>query len=159
MKHLWISALAIAMMSTPALACPLKPIAARAQDTQMPQDDEPSVLFVQSGEGLEVTEETITLVEPSPEITWVKDRPERRVGQMSNQEFASLWDEYRFTDDPPNAVVNVDGRHPVIVVLRDITVGANTITYDYELLSGHLPSESSPTMIVIDGVICYYYPH
>ena len=162
MKRLWISVLAIAMMSTPALAeCPLEPIAASAQTMEMPEGGEPSVLFVQSSEGLEVTEETITLVKPSPETTWVKDWPERKVGQESNQSFATFWDEWdegdSFADNPPNAAVTVAGHHPVIVVLTDITVGANTITYDYELLSGSFPSESSPTTIVIDGILCYYY--
>ena len=162
MKRFWISALAIAMMSTPALAeCPLKPIAASAQTMEMPEGGEPSVLFVQSSEGLQVTEETITLVDPLPETTWVKDWPERKVGQESNQSFATFWDEWEerdsFADNPPNAVINVRGHRPVIVVLTDITVGAETITYNYELLSGRFPSESLPTTVVIDGIICYYY--
>lgn len=162
MKHLWISVLAIAMMSTPALAeCPLEPIPASAQNMEMPEGGEPSVLFVQSSEGLEVTDETITLVKPSPETIWVKDWPERKVGQESNQSFATFWDEWEerdsFADNPPNAVVNVRGHHPVIVFLTDITIGAETIIYNYELLSGRFPSESLPTTIVIDGIICYYY--
>ncbi|MEM1130568.1 MAG: hypothetical protein AAGH83_08595 [Pseudomonadota bacterium] len=143
LKSIQISVLTVAMASTPALAQD----AASAR-----QDSERFFLFLQSGEGLKVTEETITLVNPIGETTWVTNRPERNVGQISNQRFATAWDEGEnsFAADPPNAVVTVSGDPPAIVVLTDISVGSDEISYDYELLSGEFGDKSGPTTILID---------
>ena len=126
---------------------------ASAQDSDVPdQTRPPSYFFVQSGKSLEVTSETITLVDARSKTTSITDRPDRIVDQLSNETFAARWDEGEdsFADDPPNAVVMVGGHRPVIVVLTDIAVSANRITYDYELLHGRFPYKSAPTTIVID---------
>ncbi|MEM1130569.1 MAG: hypothetical protein AAGH83_08600 [Pseudomonadota bacterium] len=143
LKGFQISVLTVAMASAPALA--------QDADTAK-QDSERSFLFAQSGEGLTVTEETIALVKPFGKTTWVTNRPERDVGQISNERFASAWDEGEnsFAADPPNAVITVAGRLSAIVVLTDISVGSDEISYDYELMSGDLGEKSAPTTILID---------
>ena len=64
-----------------------------------------SVLFVQNGTGGTLSEGTLTLTGVSSRTGWFTDRPYRKAGQVSTEEFLSNWDEgdNPFSEDPPNA--------------------------------------------------------
>ena len=63
------------------------------------------LLFVQSSDGGELTESTLTLSRVSDNTGWFSDRPFRAAGQATTEEFISLWDEgdNSFADVLPNA--------------------------------------------------------
>ena len=66
--------------------------------------DEPEVLFVQTSEGARLTGARLTLISPSQWTGWFTDRPDREAGQISTEEFLTLWNEREsvFADDPPD---------------------------------------------------------
>lgn len=124
-----------------------------AQESEPSEPEgQPTFLFVQSGRSLDVDRDTITLVDARDKTIEVADRPDRLVRRISNETFASLWNEGEdsFAVDPPNAIISVAGHEPVVVILTDVAIGPNSITYDYELLDGRFPYRRGPTTIVID---------
>ncbi len=98
------------------------------------------LLFVQSSDGGELTESTLTLSGVSEKTGWFSDRPFRAAGQITTEEFISLWDEgdNSFADDPPNAdfTCEVDGEVVNFVVeLTDPLLDGAELSYTVALLS------------------------
>ena len=148
MTSLRIRLLAVATVAmTSALA------SAEESDASSQQKGAPSFLFVQYSNSVDVSDHTITLVDANKRTIWLTDRPNRLVGKISNESFATLWDEgpNSFAIDPPNAVVTIGSHRPVIVTLTDISVVEDNISYQFERLSGHFPYRASHTTIVIDN--------
>ena len=72
-----------------------------------------SLLFVQNATGGTLSEDTLTLTGVSAQTGWFTDRPYRKAGQVSTEEFLSNWDEgdNPFSEEAPNAdfTCTVDG--------------------------------------------------
>ena len=114
-------------------------------------------MFVQVAKGLTAAEGSITLVGASPSTLYFSDRPERVVGHMTTQQFVEEWTEGAdsFASDPPNAVLSfvepgADTPSDVVVVLRDPTIGDDSISYGIDVLEGDLPTEAGPCTLFID---------
>ena len=70
------------------------------------------LLFVQSADGGQLIESTLTLSGVNDQTGWFSDRPFRFSGQITTERFIALWDEGEtFAEDPPNAdfTCTVDG--------------------------------------------------
>ncbi len=103
-------------------------------------------MFVQVAKGATVSDDAMTLVGASPSTLYFSDRPERVVGHMTTEQFVEEWNEGTdsFASDPPNAVLSfvelgADTPSDVVVVLRDPSIGDDSITYAVEVLDGELP--------------------
>jgi hypothetical protein len=114
-------------------------------------------MFVQLATGVRSAEGSMTLVGASPSTLYFSDRPERVVGHMTSQQFVDQWNEGAdsFGSDPPNAVLSfvepgADTPSDVVVVLRDPTIGAGSISYAIDVLEGEVPAEAGPCTLFID---------
>ena len=114
-------------------------------------------MFVQLAKGVTTTAGSMTLVGASPSTLYFSDRPERVVGHMTTQQFVEEWNEGTdsFASDPPNAVLSfvdpsADSPSDVVVVLRDPTIGDETLSYSIEVLEGDVPTEAGPCTLFID---------
>ena len=114
-------------------------------------------MFVQVARGVTTTEGSMTLVGASPSTLYFSDRPERVVGHMTSQQFVEQWNQGAdsFAADPPNAVLSfaeprADTPADVVVVLRDPTIGEDSISYAIEVLDGEVPVEAGPCTLFID---------
>ena len=112
-------------------------------------------MFVQVAKGLTAANGSMTLVGASPSTLYFSDRPERVVGHMTTQQFVEEWTEGAdsFASDPPNAVLSFvepggDTPSDAVVVLRDPTIGDDSISYAIEVLEGDVPVEAGPVHAV-----------
>jgi hypothetical protein len=82
------------------ISLPIVGISARAE---VPADAI-SFMFVQSADGVEFKEGTMTLKDVSPSTTFFADRPERMAGHIPSH-FIKIWDEGKdnFKNDPCTA--------------------------------------------------------
>lgn len=114
-------------------------------------------MFVQLAKGVTTTEASMTLVGVSPSTLYFSDRPERVVGHMTTEQFVEEWSHGTdcFASDPPNAVLSfvesgADTPSDVVVVLREPTLGVESITYAIEVLDGEVPAQAGPCTLFID---------
>ena len=114
-------------------------------------------MFVQVAKGATVSDGSMTLVGASPSTLYFSDRPERVVGHMTTEQFVEEWNEGTdsFASDPPNAVLSFvepgdDTPSDVVVVLRDPSIGDDSITYAVEVLDGELPADAGACTLFID---------
>ncbi len=114
-------------------------------------------MFVQLATGVTTSKESLTLVGVSPSTLYFSDRPERVVGHMTTEQFVEEWNEGAdsFASDPPNAVLSfveagADTPSDVVVVLREPTIGDESLSYAIEVLDGDLPGEAGPCTLFID---------
>ena len=114
-------------------------------------------MFVQVAKGATVADDAMTLVGASPSTLYFSDRPERVVGHMTAKQFVEEWNEGTdsFASDPPNAVLSfvelgADTPSDVVVVLRDPSIGDDSITYAVEVLDGELPRSAGACTLFID---------
>ncbi len=110
------------------------------------------LLFVQSSDGGELTGSTLTLGGVNNKTGWFSDRPFREAGQMTTEEFVSLWGEGNdsFAADPPNAdfTREVDGEvvNSVVELTHPILEGED-LSYAVAFIDGG-PSEGE---VVCEG--------
>ena len=106
-----------------------------------------SVLFVQNGAGGTLSQDTLTLTGVSSQTGWFTDRPYRKAGQVSTEEFLSNWDEgdNPFSEDPPNADFTCSVGGEVVnysVELSRPTLVGDELTYVVAGIGdSHLPKE------------------
>ena len=108
------------------------------------------LLVVQSADGGELTESTLTLSGVSDQTGWFLDRPFRFAEQIAIEEFVSLWDEGDnfFAADPPNANFTCEADGEVVnrvVTLQNpvrIHVGEDTWNLRY---TAHPTEEGTAT--------------
>ena len=87
------------------------------------------LLFVQSADGGQLIESTLTLSGVSDQTGWFSDRPFRFSGQVTTEGFLTLWDEGEtFAEDPPNADFTC-------------TVDGEVVNYVVELTSPAMPGD------------------
>ena len=114
----------------------------------------PSVLYVQNGTGATLSESSLTLsgVTRQTLVTWFADRPYRDAGQMTVEEFLSLFSlpgRNSFTADPPNADLTCSSvGDPVnyVVTLTEpvLDEAAQTLTYTVTRVLPPAPGSSFP---------------
>ena len=115
-------------------------------------------MFVQTAQGIESTEETLTLRGITPSTLYFSDRPKRVVGHMATADFVDLWGigDNSFESDPPNAVLSflepgADTPDDVVVVLKEPNLdGAGNLAYSIEVLEGTVPAKAGPVTLFID---------
>jgi len=115
-------------------------------------------MFVQTAQGIESTEETLTLRGITPSTLYFSDRPKRVVGHMATADFVDLWGigDNSFESDPPNAVLSflepgADTPDDVVVVLKEPNLeGGRELTYSIEVLEGDVPEYAGPVTLFID---------
>ena len=99
----------------------------------------PSVLFVQNGTGGTLSETTLTLTGVNSQTGWFTDRPHRKAGQLTTEEFLSLWDEEMnlFAENPPNGDFTCEVEGEVVnyaLALLSPSVAGDALSYSVNLL-------------------------
>jgi len=115
-------------------------------------------MFVQTAQGLESTNETLTLRGVTPSTLYFSDRPKRVVGHMSTADFVDLWaiGDNSFESDPPNAVLSflesgAGVPDDVVIVLKQPELdGGGELTYSIQVLDGSVPQYAGPVTLFID---------
>jgi hypothetical protein len=116
-------------------------------------------LFVQSAQRVTSFEGALTLHDLAPATLMFSDRPERIVGHLTTKQFVEGWGygENSFLDDPPNAVLaflaaDEDAPEDVVVTLTNPRMDWDRLTYDVDVLEGHLPARTGPCSLFIDPI-------
>lgn len=116
-------------------------------------------LFVQSAQRVTSFEGALTLHDLAPATLMFSDRPERIVGHLTTKQFVEGWGhgENSFLDDPPNAVLaflaaDEDAPEDVVVTLTNPRMDWDRLTYDVDVLEGHLPARAGPCSLFIDPI-------
>jgi hypothetical protein len=115
-------------------------------------------MFVQTAQGIERIDGTLTLQGVTPSTLYFSDRPERVVGHMTTADFVDLWaiGDNSFETDPPNAVLSFlepgdEVPEDAVIVLKQPTLDAGSdLTYSIEVLEGTVPAQSGPVTLFID---------
>jgi hypothetical protein len=112
---------------------------------------------VQTAQGIESTEDTLTLRGVTPSTLYFSDRPQRVVGHMTTADFVDLWGigDNSFESDPPNAVLSflepgADVPDDTVVVLKEPNLSGGELTYSIEVLDGGVPEYAGPVTLFID---------
>lgn len=120
-------------------------------------DTTKSWLFVTHAGGFDFDGSTITLNDVVPDLTAFTDRPNRVVQDLALDDFLGLWADgaaNAFADDPPNAVLSIEGRmgEPVILELSNPVRTGSGLSFDASVLSGTLGTSGGPVSLVVDGL-------
>jgi hypothetical protein len=127
-------------------------------ETMAEQLEAEESMFVQTAQGIESTEDTLTLRGITPSTLYFSDRPQRVVGHMTTADFVDLWGigDNSFESDPPNAVLSflepgAEVPEDAVIVLKEPTLdGAGALSYSIEPLDGSVPAHSGPATLFID---------
>lgn len=119
---------------------------------------EPTLLFVQSAQGVESSPGSLTLKGVSPTTIYFTDRPRREAGHSTTADFVAQWSEGNdsFAKDPPNATLSVLAGNEVenvVVTLSNPRLDGNDLTYDVRTLEGTLPRAGGGAALFIDVVV------
>ncbi len=99
------------------------------------KNDQMSLLFVLHAQKGSITQDNngwkLTLFNTDKRVEFFSDRPRRTVGQGELGQFLTLWGEWGFVQDPPNAAISFDGketkmRSPIVVTLEDPSYNSDT---------------------------------
>jgi len=114
-------------------------------------------MFVQTAQGIERIDGTLTLQGVTPSTLYFSDRPERVVGHMTTADFVDLWaiGDNSFEADPPNAVLSFlepGGEVPddAVIVIREPRLSDGELSYSIEVLEGTVPAHTGPVTLFID---------
>jgi len=126
-------------------------------DTATEQLETEEAMFVQTAQGIESADGTLTLRGITPSTLYFSDRPERVVGQMATSDFVDLWGagENSFESDPPNAVLSFlepggDVPEDAVVVLTEPQLNDGELSYSIDVLEGAVPAYTGPVTLFID---------
>ena len=125
-----------------------------ATEQQLETDE---AMFVQTAQGIESADGTLTLRGITPSTLYFSDRPERVTGQMATTDFVGLWGagENSFESDPPNAVLSflepgADVPEDAVVVLTEPRMSGGELSYSIDVLEGAVPAHAGPVTLFID---------
>jgi hypothetical protein len=99
------------------------------------KNDQMSLLFVLHAQRGSVTQGNnvwkLTLSDADRRVEFFSDRPKRIVGQGELGQFLTLWGEWGFIQNPPNAAISFDMketnmRSPMVVTLEDPSYNSDT---------------------------------
>jgi len=96
-----------------------------------------------------------------PAVVWFTDRPERKAGHLTLEEFRRGWskgsDSYK--DDPPNAVLAIEGQvsgKEIVLVLTDLQIEGPAVIFKLKLLKGDIPASFDSASLFLDANDSYY---
>ena len=114
-------------------------------------------MFVQTAQGVQSADGSLTLRGISPSTIYFADRPQRATGQMATADFVDLWGagENSFEADPPNAVLSFlqsggDVPEEAVIEIKEPRMGDGELTYSIEVLEGAVPAQTGPVTLFID---------
>jgi len=126
-------------------------------DTATEQLEAEEAMFVQTAQGIESADGTLTLRGVTPSTLYFSDRPERVVGHMTTSDFVDLWGagENSFETDPPNAVLSFlepgdDVPEDAVVVITEPQLSDGELSYSIDVLEGTVPTRTGPVTLFID---------
>ena len=144
--------------ATKATNPPAEPAEGASQPTSE-ASTEPAYLFVQTAQGVESSDGSVTLKGVSPSTIYFSDRPKRVAGLGRTADFLKMWGEGKdsFADDPPNATLSIfegdEAVSDVVLALSNPKMSGPDLTYEVEVLEGKLPQTGGPASLFIDLLI------
>jgi hypothetical protein len=136
-----------------------EPTTERDDEASAAQSGDFEALFVQSARRVTSFEGALTLHDLAPSTLMFSDRPERIAGHLTTRQFVEGWGhgENSFLDDPPNAVLSFlptdeDAFDDVVLTLTNPRMDWDRLTYDVDVIEGHLPAKSGPCSLFIDPI-------
>jgi hypothetical protein len=126
-------------------------------DTMIEQLETEESMFVQTAQGIQSTNGTLTLTGVTPSTLYFSDRPQRVVGHMTTAQFVDLWGagDNSFEADPPNAVLSFlepggDVPDDAVIVIKEPQLTDGELSYSIEVLEGSVPAQTGPVTLFID---------
>ena len=126
-------------------------------DATTEQLETAEAMFVQTAQGIESADGSLTLRGITPSTLYFSDRPERVTGHMATSDFVDLWGagENSFEADPPNAVLSFlepggDVPEDAVVVLTEPQLSDGELSYSIDVLEGAVPAHTGPVTLFID---------
>ncbi len=126
-------------------------------DVTVEQLETEESMFVQTAQGIDSTNATLTLKGVTPSTLYFSDRPQRVVGHMTTADFVDLWGagDNSFESDPPNAVLSfleAGGEVPddAVIVIKEPRLTDGELSYSIEVLEGTVPAQTGPVTLFID---------
>jgi hypothetical protein len=130
-------------------------------------------LFVHTAAEAQVINTTTIVIPVTRDIFAFTDRPYRKHGYMTGEQFASMWAKAgsnSFKTDPPNAVLTwVEGEDvkEAEVVIKDAGIDGNSITYTRKYSATIPDGTLKAVSLFVDGAGCFsmtpggmtYFPH
>lgn len=93
----------------------------------------------------------------SPSTLYVAERPGHQVGYVATEDVVDSWlkGEHSYAKEPPNAVISFVATEDIspehaVVVLHHPVLDHETLTYEVEVLEGHLPAASGECVLFIE---------
>jgi hypothetical protein len=151
-KRAGAALLAIALLSSPALADPAETAKAAGKDA--------SWLFIQTAQKITFDGKTLTLSGVDPSVVMFTDRPKRAAETIPTATFLKSWDDGgkgSFQSVPPNAGLTsiVDGKlQTATVELKQPHLDGTTLTFQARVLEGTPPASGGTSSVFIDGGQC-----
>jgi hypothetical protein len=126
-------------------------------DTLSEQLETEQAMFVQTAQGIQSADGTLTLRGVTPSTLYFSDRPQRVVGHMTTADFVELWGagENSFQTDPPNAVLSflepgAGVPEDAVIVIKKPRLTNGDLAYSIEVLEGAVPAHTGPVTLFID---------
>jgi hypothetical protein len=126
-------------------------------DTMIEELETEESMFVQTAQGIQSTNGTLTLRGVTPSTLYFSDRPQRVVGHMTTAQFVDLWGagDNSFEADPPNAVLSFlepggDVPDDAVIVIKEPQLTDGELSYSIEVLEGSVPAQTGPVTLFID---------
>jgi len=126
-------------------------------DTMIEQLETEESMFVQTAQGIQSTNGTLTLRGVTPSTLYFSDRPQRVVGHMTTAQFVDLWGagDNSFEADPPNAVLSFlepggDVPDDAVIVIKEPRLTDGELSYSIQVLEGSVPAQTGPVTLFID---------
>lgn len=143
------------------MAVSLAPTAAMLPSPAAAADAKVQLMFVQSADGLQADDKTLRLVNVSQQAIWFSDRPVRKAGHLSLNDFMKEWTAAagpnNFSQDPPNATLSVyqpgkDDNTLTVVEISEPKVEGKDLVYAYKLIEGQMPKTGTAPSLFIDWI-------
>ena len=128
---------------------------ARAADSKV------QLMFVQSAESVKADDNTLRLVNVSPQTIYFSDRPQRVAGHVTMPAYLEEWTAAagpnNFAKNPPNATLSVyeAGQRAnalTVVVISQPVVEGKDLVYRYKLIEGKMPAAGGAASLFIDWI-------
>ena len=126
-------------------------------DTLSEQLETEEAMFVQTAQGIQSADGTLTLRGITPSTLYFSDRPQRVVGHLATTDFVDLWGagDNSFETDPPNAVLSflepgAGVPEDVVIVIKEPHLSNGDLSYSIEVLEGAVPADTGPVTLFID---------
>jgi hypothetical protein len=119
------------------------------------------LLFVQTAQAFQANpeENTLRLINVSPQTLYFTDRPNRIAGHANLERFVANWDQGddSFKSNPPNATLSVfeaeqHENQLVVVELMDPVIDGQDLVYGYALIDGEMPQSGGVASLFIDTI-------